>query len=125
MSMPLTDTRIVLVGLWAATMLTYLLGDVLRIFAGDMEPEKLAGRAQASQSMWTLIAVIMLVPIPMLVLTVILSYPAIRWVNIIAAILVLLFNIAGLPYKGAYSNFQIAVSFVFNALTTWYAWSWT
>ncbi len=27
------DTRIVLSGIWVATMLTYLLGDVLRIFA--------------------------------------------------------------------------------------------
>lgn len=28
------DTRIILSGLWVALMLTYLLGDVLRIFAG-------------------------------------------------------------------------------------------
>jgi hypothetical protein len=30
------DTRIILSGLWVALMLTYLLGDVLRIFAGDV-----------------------------------------------------------------------------------------
>ena len=29
------EVRIVLAGLWVALMLTYLLGDVLRIFAGD------------------------------------------------------------------------------------------
>jgi hypothetical protein len=34
------------------------------------------------------------------------------------------FNILGLPYPGAYDNFLIAVSFVFNALTIWYAWKW-
>ncbi len=39
----MVDTRIVLSGLWIALMLTYLLGDVLRIFAGDFEPGKLAG----------------------------------------------------------------------------------
>lgn len=119
------DTRIVLSGLWAATMLTYLLGDVLRIFAGDMTPGKLAGGAQATQGMWMLVAVIMLVPIAMLVLTLTLTYPAIRWANIIAPILVVLFNIAGLPYKGGYDNFLIGVSLVFNALTLWYAWGWT
>lgn len=118
------DTRIVLAGLWIATMLVYLLGDVLRIFAGDMEPGKLAGGAQASQGMWMLVAVIMLVPIVMLVLSLTLSYPAIRWVNVIAPILVILFNIAGLPYKGAYDNLLIAVSFAFNVLTVWYAWRW-
>jgi putative exporter of polyketide antibiotics len=115
----MADTRIVLSGLWVATMLVYLLGDVLRIFAGDMEPGKLAGGVQASQAMWMLVAVIMLVPIAMLVLTLTLSYPAIRWINIAAPILVVLFNIAGLPYKGAYDNFLIAVSFAFNVLPIW------
>ena len=34
----MAETRIVLAGLWIAVMLTYLLGDVLRIFAGDATP---------------------------------------------------------------------------------------
>ena len=40
------DTRITLAGLWVAVMLTYLLGDVLRIFAGDFESGKLSGPFQ-------------------------------------------------------------------------------
>ena len=120
----MVDTRIVLSGLWVAVMLTYLLGDVLRIFAGDAESGKLAGGFPATQGMWLLIAVIMLVPIVMVVLTLTLKYPAIRWVNIVVAILVVVFNLLGLPYKGAYDNFLIVVSFVFNALTIWYAWRW-
>jgi hypothetical protein len=119
----MADTRIILSGLWVAVMLTYLLGDVLRIFAGDAEPGKLMG-TQPTQAMWLLIAVIMLVPIAMLVLTLTLPYPAIRWVNIIVTIFVAVFNLVGLPYKGAYDNFLIIVSFVFNALTIWYAWKW-
>ena len=31
------ETRLILSGLWVALMLVYLLGDVLRIFAGDFE----------------------------------------------------------------------------------------
>ena len=117
------DTRIVLSGLWVAVMLTYLWGDVLRIFAGDAEPGRMMG-TEPSPGLWLLIAAIMLVPIIMLVLTLTLPYPAIRWVNIVVAILVIIFNIAGLPYKGAYDNFLIGVSFVFNGLTIWYAWKW-
>jgi hypothetical protein len=117
------DTRIILAGLWAATMLTYLWGDVLRIMAGDVKPGEIKG-AKATQGMWLFIAAIMLVPIVMVVLTLMLPYPAIRWVNIVVAILVLVFNLFGLPYKGAYDNFLIVVSFVFNALTVWLAWRW-
>jgi hypothetical protein len=104
-------------------MLTYLWGDVLRIFAGDVTPGEIMG-TQATQGLWLLIAAIMLVPIVMVVLNLTISYPAIRWVNIVVAILVVVFNIVGLPYKGAYDNFLIGVSFVFNALVIWYAWRW-
>jgi hypothetical protein len=117
------DTRIILSGLWVALMLTYLLGDVLRIFAGDFEPGKILG-TQPTQGMWLLIAVIMLIPIVMVVLTLTLKYPVIRWANIIVAIFFVVFNLFGLPYPGAYDNFLIIVSFVFNALTVWYAWKW-
>ncbi|MFL7891623.1 MAG: DUF6326 family protein [Anaerolineales bacterium] len=118
------ETRIILSGIWVAVMLTFLLGDVLRIFAGDFETGKLAGGFQSTQAMWLLIAVIMLIPILMVVLTLTLPYPAIRWVNIVAAIFWVVFNLVGLPYKGAYDNFLIVVSLVFNALIVWYAWKW-
>jgi hypothetical protein len=36
---------IVLSGLWASLMLTYLLGDVLRLFAGDITPGEIEGVA--------------------------------------------------------------------------------
>ena len=118
------EMQIKLSAIWVATMLIYLLGDVLRIFAGDMEPGKLAGGVAATQAMWLGIAVIMLIPIIMVVLTLMLAYPAVRWVNIIAAVFLVLFNLAGLPYKGAYDNFLIVVSVVFNGLAIWYAWQW-
>ncbi len=117
------DTRVVLAGLWVATMLTYLLGDVLRIFAGDFEAGKIMG-TQPTQGIWLFIAAIMLIPIVMLLLTLTLRYPAIRWANIIVAIFLVVFNLAGLPYPGAYDNFLIVVSIVFNALTVWTAWKW-
>ena len=119
----MTDVRIVLSGLWVAVMLTYLLGDVLRLFAGDITPGELGGRP-ASQGMWLGIALIMLIPIVMVVLSLTLPFPLVAWVNVVVAVLAVVFNLVGLPYPGLYDNLLIAVSFVFNALTVWYAWGW-
>jgi hypothetical protein len=119
----MVETRILLSALWAATMLTYLLGDVLRIFAGDFEPGKIQG-AEGSPAMYMLMAVIMLIPILMVVLTLVIPYPAVRWTTIVVAIIVVIFNLIGLPYEGMYDNFLIIVSIIFNALMIWYAWQW-
>jgi hypothetical protein len=116
--------RIILSGLWVALMLTYLLGDVLRLFAGDITPGEIDGVA-ATQAVWLGAAVIMMVPIVMVVLSLTLSYPAIRWVSIVVAVLAVVFNLFGLPYVGWYDNFLIIVSFAFNGLVVWYAWTWT
>jgi hypothetical protein len=118
------EVRIILSGLWVALMLTYLLGDVLRIFAGDMTPGEMGG-VKATQGMFLGAAVAMLVPIVMVVLSLTLPYPAIRWISIVVAVLAVVFNLAGLPYDGIYDNFLIAVGFVFNGLVIWYAWTWT
>lgn len=117
------SVRIILSGLWVALMLTYLLGDVLRIFAGDFEAGEIDGQ-EATQWMWVLAAAMMLVPIVMVVLSLTLAYPAIRWVSIAAAIALVLFNAVGLPYDGLYDNLLIGVGFVFNGLIVWYAWMW-
>jgi hypothetical protein len=119
----MAGTRIVLSGLWVALMLIYLLGDVLRIYAGDVKPGEMFGR-RPTPAMWLGIAALMLVPILMIVLTLTLPYPAIRWTTIVVAALVFVFNVFGLPYKGAYDNFLIVVSLGVNALTIWYAWRW-
>lgn len=118
------QVRIILAGLWVALMLTYLLGDVLRIFAGDFVAGEIDGE-KASDWMWILAALLMLIPIVMSVLSLTLAYPAIRWINVTAAIFLVLFNLAGLPYPGLYDNFLIFFGFVFNAMIIWYAWRWT
>ena len=40
----MAEERIILSGLWVALMLTYLLGDVLRIFAGDFTAGQIDGK---------------------------------------------------------------------------------
>ena len=118
------NVQIILSGLWVALMLTYLLGDVLRIFAGDFKTGEMEGK-KMSQKMLLGMAMLMLIPIVMLFLSLTLPYNVNRWVNIIAAISLFGFNLIGLPtYPSAYDKFLIIVGFVFNVLTIWYAWSW-
>ena len=119
----LEGVRVTLSALWTAMMLTYLLGDVISIFAGDFTAGRM-GDQEASQWMWLAAAGAMLIPIVMLVLSLTLPYPAIRWVCIVASGFLVVFNLFGLPYPGLYENVLIVVSFVFNALIIWYAWTW-
>lgn len=121
------DIQIKLSALWIATMLTYLLGDVLRIFSGDFKAGEMgsSGGMKMTQPMMLGIAVLMVIPIIMVFLTLVLGYPANRWANIIVAVFFFLFNLVGLPtYPSAYDRFLITVSLVFNGMTVWYAWNW-
>ena len=120
----MSDTRIILSGLWVALMLTYLLGDVLRIFSGDFKGGEIMGM-QGTQAIWIAAAVLMLIPIVMVVLSLTLGYPAIRWVTLVTAIILFVINLVGLPtYPSAYDKFLILVGLVFNGITVWYAWKW-
>ena len=62
--------RILLSALWVALVLTYLYGDVLRIFSGDVA--RMGGTLHFTQAMWLGIAVLMLIPILMVVLSLVL-----------------------------------------------------
>jgi hypothetical protein len=118
------DVQIRLAAMWVAVMLTYLLGDVLRIFAGDFKPGEIGG-IRGTQAIWLAAAALMLIPIVMVVVSVTLTAPAVRWVHIVAAVALFGVNLVGLPtYPGVYDRFLIAVSLVFNALTIWTAWNW-
>ncbi len=115
------DVKIVLSVLWIATMLTYLWGDVLSIITGDAK--KMFGE-QVTQAMWMGIAILMLIPIVMAVLSLILNYPLNRWANIIAAIFWIGFNLLSLSGYPTYEKVLLIASMGFNALTVWYAWNW-
>lgn len=118
------DNRIIIAGLWIMLMLVYLLGDVLRIFSGDITPGKIEG-VQATQVMWLGIAVLMLIPILMIFVTLVLPAPVSRWAIILVSLGFFLFNLAGLhTYPSAYDKFLIVVGLVFNLVTVWYAWNW-
>jgi len=118
------DVRIILAAIWVCLMLTFLLGDVLRIFSGDFKAGEISG-VKLTQRMSLGISILMLIPILMVFLTLVLGYPLARWANIVAAAFFFVVNLVGLPtYPSAYDRFLIAVGLVFNLLTIWYAWNW-
>ena len=90
------NVRIKLSALWTALMLTYLLGDVLRIFSGDFNAGEMGGM-QVSQLLYLGMAAVMLLPIVMLFLSLTLPHTVSRWANIVIAILLFAFNAVGLP----------------------------
>ena len=124
------DVRIKLSALWTALMLTYLLGDVLRIFSGDFIAGEIGemgemGGMQITQEMYLGLAILMVIPVVMVFLSLTLPHKANRWANIILAIFFFGFNLVGLPtYPSVYDQFLIVVGLVFNVLTVWYAWKW-
>ena len=121
----MVNIRITLSGVWVALMLTYLLGDVMRIFAGDFTPGRMGGSEEATPWMWLGAALLMLIPIVMLVLTLMVPYPAIRWTGIIASGVLFLFNAVSVhTYPGLYDRFLIIVGLVFNILIIWLSWRW-
>jgi hypothetical protein len=118
------DVRIKLSALWVALMLTYLLGDVLRIFSGDFVAGEMGGMP-IGQEIYLVAAIILVIPVAMVFLSLTLNYKANRWTNIVLAIFFFLFNLVGLPtYPSAYDKFLIIVGLAFNILIVWYAWKW-
>jgi hypothetical protein len=120
------DVKIILSALWVTTMLTYLLGDVMRIFSGDFSAGEMMGvKVNMTQTIWLGIAILFAIPIVMVYLSLTLNYSVNRWANIIVAIIFFGINIVGVPrYPGTYDKFLIIVSLGFNVLTVWYAWKW-
>jgi len=106
-------------------MLTYLLGDVLRFWSGDATPGQFGSLKQEMvPAALMFVAVLMLIPIVMVVVSVTLSGQTLRWVSVIAAVGLFAFNVIGLPtYSGLYDKFLIVVGLGWNAATAWFAWT--
>jgi hypothetical protein len=118
------EVQIKLSALWVCLMLTYLLGDVLRIFSGDFEAGKI-GSMEISQGAFLGMAALFVIPIAMVFLSLTLGHSVNRWANIVVAIIFFIINLIGLPtYPSAYDKFLIVVGLVFNGLTVWTAWKW-
>lgn len=118
-------TPLKLSAIWIALMLTYLLGDVMRIFSGDFVAGEMVG-AQTSQGLYLGMAVLFVIPILMVYLSLILKQGVNRWANMIIAVIFFIVNLIGLPgYASYFDQFLIFVGLLFNLVTIWHAWKWT
>jgi len=118
-------TKLKLSTIWIALMLTYLLGDVMRIFSGDFVAGEIVG-AQTSQGLYLGMAVLFTIPILMVLLSLTLKHKVNRRANMIVAILFFVINLIGLPgYASYFDQFLIIVGLGFNLVTIWSAWKWT
>jgi hypothetical protein len=120
----MADVQLKLSALWIALMLSYLLGDVLRIFSGDFKAGEMAG-VEAGQGLYLGMAALFVLPALMVFLSLTLPQPVNRWANIILPVIFFLFNLVGLPtYPSLYDKFLNVVGLALNVLTVWYAWNW-
>lgn len=110
--------------LWIALMLSYLLGDVLRIFSGDFKADEMAGM-EAGRGFYMGMAALFVIPALMVFLSLTLPQPVDRWANIILPVIFFIFNLIGLPmYPSLYDKFLNVVGLALNVKTVWYAWRW-
>ena len=114
------DLNIILSILWVVCMLIYLLGDVIRIFAGAFTPGEMDGKP-ANQKVWISAAAMMVIPIIMIFLSLIISFPANSILNIVIACIFILFNLVSIRGYKLFDQFLLVVSFAFNALTIYYS----
>lgn len=75
------DMQIKLSVLWVALMLSYLLGDVLRVFSGDFIPGEIEG-VKVTQGLYLGLAIFMMIPIVMVFLSLTLTHCRAAWSNV-------------------------------------------
>jgi hypothetical protein len=125
----MVDTRIILSALWAAVMFLYVSGDLKTFYKpGIIEGilEGKAGSIKITQAFLLGSAILMAIPALMIFLSLTVSYPVIRWANIIFGIFYSGVMVVTMLMKGtwAYYIFFGIVEVVLTATIAWYAWNW-
>lgn len=116
--------------LWVFALFNYLYCDVL----GLMDPDSLkgyidgnVGGIQITQGFLLSAAVLMEIPIAMVLLSVVLPYPASRWANIIAGTIMTVVQVSSLLLGSgptAYYLFFSTIEIGCAAFIVWFAWHW-
>ena len=109
--------------LWIVVMINVAMADIFGFMM-----DKMAGTAapeiQVPQIGMLIFAIIMEIPILMIFLSRVLKYKANRWANIIAAIITVVFIVAGGSLDMVYAFFA-TVEIVCLGLIIWNAWKWS
>ena len=121
------DTRVLLSTLWIVVMINMLKADILSLYIPGATEEVGKTSASTGASIPQLMlggAIMMEISIAMIILSRVLKYGLNRWLNIITAIITIMFVVGpGASYP--HYIFIAAVEVLCLALIVWNAWKWT
>jgi len=117
------DKKVYFSTLWIVVMINVAMADIFGFMMGKMAGTA-APEIQVPQIGMLIFAIIMEIPILMIFLSRVLKYKANRWANIIAAIITVVFIVAGGSLDMVYVFFA-AVEIVCLGLIIWNAWKWS
>ena len=126
------DVRIILSVLWIARLLSGLQGDTYRLSDPVALQSILAnnGAVVVTNELLLIMSIIFVVPTFMSFLTLILKYPAVRWVNLAIGLFLAVFDLVFLVlalFQWRSTGYEIVWSTAYLVCTTlivWYAWRW-
>ena len=116
---PMTDVRIVLAALWISHFLLWTFGDMASLLQEIAEP--------VENNLLLFVAVpLAIIQALMIFFSLVGKAKLMRWVNMIAAVVFLLFNIGFIAEAQFGWEYLLGAGYVlFNGLIIWYAWKWS
>jgi hypothetical protein len=123
------DVRIIISALWVSVMFLYVYGDIKSFFKPGLIEGIIAGKAgeiKITQVFLLGSAILMTIPALMIILSLTVAFPVIRWANIVLGILYSVVMIVTMLMSGtwAYYIFYGIVEVVLTATIAWTAWNW-
>jgi hypothetical protein len=123
------DVRIIISALWVSVMFLYVYGDIKSLYKTGFIEDLIAGKAggmKVNQGFLLVSALLMMVPALMIFLSLTVSYPVIRWVNIVLGVFYSGVMVATMLMKGTWAYYIVfgIVEVALTATIVWYAWTW-
>ncbi len=123
------DVRIIISALWVSVMFLYVYGDLKSFFKPGLIEGIIAGKAgeiKITQAFLLGSAILMTIPALMIILSLTVAFPVIRWANIVLGILYSVVMIVTMLMSGtwAYYIFYGIVEVLLTATIAWTAWNW-
>jgi hypothetical protein len=123
------DVRIIISALWVSVMFLYVYGDLKSLYKPGLIEGIIAGKAgeiKITQVFLLGSAILMTIPALMIILSLTVAFPVIRWANIVLGILYSVVMIVTMLMSGtwAFYIFYGIVEVVLTATIAWTAWNW-
>lgn len=112
--------------LWIVVMFNMIFADILTLLIPEFLQEFVSGSTPfpITQELMLIMAIIIEIPIIMIFLSQVLKIKVSRWINIIAAIITIVFVVVGgslIPHYIFFASIEVLCLL----LIIWYSWNWT